>query len=148
MYHVDRMKISPLRKFHGKRSIRNKVRRHHKWVKFRLRSKLRQNTLVSIVFVFAKKYEKKPVLGFATALTPECIRKTFDGDSKSVIGFSARLFQGEIRQKNSEKQRNAHYVTFGNLSIIKLLQFTHPASPHQWSKLQTNRLKGKKVMRV
>ena len=106
---------------------------------------MRQNTLMSIVFVFAKKYEKKTVLGFATALTQQVPRTTFHGDSKSVVRFSVRLFRGEIRSKNSEKQRKHHYVTSATQSIIKLLQLNHPASAHQWFKLQTNRLKGKKL---
>lgn len=61
MYHVDHIKMSLLGKFHGKWSTRNKVRWHRKSVKLWLRTKLRQNMLVSIIFVFVQ----KPVLGLA-----------------------------------------------------------------------------------
>ena len=66
-----------------------------------VQDKIGKNILVCIVLVFAKKTEKKPVLGFDTALAPACPRTTFDGDSKSVVGLPVRHFRGEIRPKNS-----------------------------------------------
>ena len=75
-------------------------------------------------------------------------QQNLDAVCKSVVGFSIRFFWGEIRSKNSERQRNARYVTSGNLSIIKLSKLIQPKSPYQWSKLQENQLKCQKVIQL